>query len=82
MAVTEPKKINDIGVFIVTSVSATWAYVWFFLVLGVISPGEVELWEAILTVAFFVILIILAYIADRFNARKEKKEDKNAKQAI
>lgn len=82
MAVTEPKKINDIGVFIVTSVSATWAYIWFFLVLGVISPGEVELWEAILTVAFFIILIILAYIADRYNARQEKKEDRNAKQAI
>lgn len=82
MAVDEVKKIFDLGVFIVTSISATWAYIWFFLVLGVISPGEVELWEAILTVAFFVILIILAYIADRYKARSEKASDKEAKQAI
>lgn len=79
MAVTEVKKINDLGVFIVTSVSATWAYVWFFLVLGVISPGEVEMWEAFLTVGFFLILLILAYIADRRNARMEKKGVKDAK---
>jgi len=39
MAVTEVKKIFDVGVFAVTSIAATWAYVWFFLVLGVISPG-------------------------------------------
>lgn len=82
MAVNEVKKIYDVGVFVVTSVSATWAYVWFFLVLGVITPGEVEVWEAILTVVFFILLIILAYSADRYKARTENKEQANEKQAI
>jgi solute carrier family 8 (sodium/calcium exchanger) len=41
MAVDEVKKIYDMGVFVITSIAATWAYVWFFLVLAVISPGVV-----------------------------------------
>lgn len=82
MAVTEVKKIFDVGVFAVTSIAATWAYVWFFLVLGVISPGEVEVWEAFLTVGFFIMLIILAYMADRYKARQVNKEDEIEKNAL
>jgi len=43
--------------------------------LKVISEGEVELWEAILTLVFFFILIILSYTADKINERKLKKEE-------
>jgi len=82
MAVDEVKKIFDMGVFVITSISATWAYIWFYLVLAVISPGFVELWEAILTVFFFVILCVLAYLADRHNAKKVSKADQDAANAI
>jgi solute carrier family 8 (sodium/calcium exchanger) len=75
MAVDEVKKIYDMGVFVVTSIAATWAYVWFYLVLAVISPGVVELWEAVLTVVFFLILVVLAYGADRYKAKKVSKAD-------
>lgn len=68
------KKIFDYGVFVVTAISATWAYIWFYLVLTVISPGQVEPWEAWLTVGFFLILCVLAYLADRYNARKVNKK--------
>merc|ERR1712150_229287 len=36
-----------------------------FLVMDVISPGEVRLWEAIVTLLFFPILVLLAYAADK-----------------
>ena len=80
MAVTETKQIYGVGVFIVTSVAATWAYVWFFLVLTVISPGVVELWEAILTLAFFIILIICAYAADVVKSKQVNKEEQREKE--
>lgn len=65
MSVTEVKKIFDVRVFAITAISSTWAYVWFYLVLAVISPDYVELWEALLTFGFMLILLIFAYSADR-----------------
>jgi len=82
MAVKEVKKIFDMGVFITTSIASVFAYVWLFLVLQVISPGEVELWEAILTFSYFVILVILAYAADRYKASQvdhEKQQEESTK---
>lgn len=77
MSVVEIKKIADMGVFIVTATASTFAYFWFFLVLTVISKDVVELWEALLTIGFFFILVILAYGADRVNAKKlNNAEDK------
>lgn len=58
------KKIKDLGVFTVTTIFATFAYIWLFIVL---SDGKVMMWEAILTLAFFFILVIVAYIADKLN---------------
>ena len=62
----ETKKIFDVRVFIWTAVASTWAYVWFFLVLTVITPNYVDLWEAILTFCQFIILCIVAYGCDRW----------------
>ena len=71
MAVSDgPKKIDDMGVFAVTCSASFFAYVWLYLVLMVISPDVVELWEAILTLVFFLILIITAYAADKINEKR------------
>ena len=61
----ETKRINSFGVFLTTAFFAVFAYVWMFLVLAVISPDVMEIWEAALTLLFFPILVILAYIADK-----------------
>ena len=37
----EPKKIDDVGVFIITAIFSVWAYVWMFIVLKVWTPEEV-----------------------------------------
>lgn len=71
------KKINDMGVFGITAVASVFAYVWLFLVLAVISKGVVELWEALLTLGFFFILITLAFLADIKNAKKQAKKEHN-----
>jgi solute carrier family 8 (sodium/calcium exchanger) len=66
----EPKKIFDVRVFMWTAVASTWAYIWFFLVLTVISPNYVELWEAIVTFLQFVILCLVAYGCDKWTGSK------------
>ena len=33
-----PKKVNDLGVFAITSVASLWAYIWLYLCLEIFSP--------------------------------------------
>ena len=72
---TEVKPILDVGVFLVTCVFSVFAYVWFYLVLVVISPNRIELWEALVTFGFMIILVILAYTADRCRAKSVDKDE-------
>ena len=69
------KKVQDAGVFAITTVWSVIAYVWLYIVL---LDGEVAHWEAYLTLGFFFALIIMAYIADCLR-RKTIKEREDAK---
>ena len=71
----ELKQIKMVGVFISTAAFSSWAYIWFFLVLVVISPGYVELWEALVTLGFMVMLIVIAYSCDKAHENKENQEE-------
>jgi len=64
-----------LGVFIATALFSTWAYIWFFLVLVVISPGYVEMWEALVTLGFMGVLVVVAYCCDKSHQGKENKEE-------
>ncbi|PSN44272.1 Sodium/calcium exchanger 3 [Blattella germanica] len=61
----EVRKIKHLRVFFVTATWSVFAYVWLYLILSVISVGEVEVWEGILTFLFFPATVLTAYIADR-----------------
>jgi len=61
----EVRKIKHLRVFFVTATWSVFAYVWLYLILAVISRGEVEVWEAFLTFLFFPMTVATAYIADR-----------------
>lgn len=60
----ECKKVSQFTVFVLTSAWSLWAYIWMLLVMKVISPGVVEIWEAFLTLLFFPILTLMAYGQD------------------
>ncbi len=64
----DTKKVDDMGVFATTCVFSMFAYIWLYVVLQLWTPGFVTLSEAIITLLFFVLLIIIAFTADRFNA--------------
>lgn len=67
------KKIDDVGVFIVTSLFSVWAYIWMFLVLTVFSPGYVTAAEAWITLIFTLLLIVMAYSCDLCRQRAKAK---------
>ncbi|XP_045486058.1 sodium/calcium exchanger 3 isoform X1 [Pieris rapae] len=61
----EVRKIKHLRVFLVTASWSVFAYVWLYLILAVISPSEVEVWEGFVTFLFFPATVLTAYIADR-----------------
>ncbi|KAK6940999.1 Sodium/calcium exchanger membrane region [Dillenia turbinata] len=61
----ELKKISDIGVWLVELFWSFWAYFWLYIILEVWSPGVVTLWESLLTVLQFGLLLIHAYAQDK-----------------
>ncbi|XP_036379881.1 sodium/calcium exchanger 2a isoform X2 [Megalops cyprinoides] len=61
----ESRKIKHLRVFFITSFWSIFAYIWLYLILAVISPGVVEVWEALVTLLYFPVCVILAWIADR-----------------
>ena len=61
----ESRRIKGIKVFAITSVSGIFAYVWLFIILVIVSPSVVDVWEAALTFLFFPILVFLAWAADK-----------------
>ncbi|VVD00967.1 unnamed protein product [Leptidea sinapis] len=61
----EVRKIKHLRVFLVTATWSIFAYVWLYLILAVISPSEVEVWEGAVTFLFFPATVLTAYIADR-----------------
>ena len=76
----EVRRIAAFRVFALTAVFSLFAYVWLALILLMISPEIVEVWEAILTFAFFPLLVIVAYLVDKncFRQKKAKNKDEAA----
>ncbi|XP_008281271.1 sodium/calcium exchanger 2b isoform X9 [Stegastes partitus] len=61
----ETRKIKHLRVFFITAFWSIFAYIWLYLILSVMSPGVVEVWEALVTLLYFPVCVILAWIADR-----------------
>ncbi|KAK2911934.1 hypothetical protein Q8A67_004067 [Cirrhinus molitorella] len=61
----EVRKIKHLRVFFITASWSIFAYIWLYLILAVISPGIVQVWEALVTLFFFPVCVLMAWIADR-----------------
>ena len=83
MAVQSPgvKKVADLGVFSITSVSSLLAYVWMYIVLQVWSKGVIEVPEAVITFLFFFLLLGLAFMADKINEKRRKRRARREEEA-
>ncbi|XP_057276062.1 sodium/calcium exchanger 3 isoform X7 [Pezoporus wallicus] len=61
----ETRKIKHLRVFFVTAAWSIFAYIWLYMILAVFSPGVVQVWEGLLTLFFFPLCVLLAWVADR-----------------
>ncbi|XP_035811495.2 sodium/calcium exchanger 3 isoform X1 [Amphiprion ocellaris] len=61
----EVRKVKHLRVFFITAGWSIFAYIWLYMILAVFSPNEVQVWEGLVTLAFFPICVILAWVADR-----------------
>uniref|UniRef100_I3KU70 Solute carrier family 8 member 3 n=2 Tax=Oreochromis TaxID=8139 RepID=I3KU70_ORENI len=61
----EVRKVKHLRVFFVTAGWSIFAYIWLYMILAVFSPNEVQVWEGLVTLAFFPICVVLAWVADR-----------------
>ncbi|KAL4239458.1 hypothetical protein ACF0H5_000273 [Mactra antiquata] len=68
------KRLAMIKVFAVTCIFSLFAYIWLIIILVVVTPDYVDLWEAFVTLLMFPGMVILAYIADKdFCSRGPRK---------
>lgn len=54
-----------------------FAYIWLFLIIKYISPNEIELWEATVTLLLFPLLMVFAYATDTNWCGKKPEHSKN-----
>jgi len=59
------KKVEAINVLYITAAASVFAYFWLYLMVEVITPGEVHIWEAAVTCGFFPLLLLVAFAADK-----------------
>lgn len=62
----ESRKIAQPVVYSITAFASVFAYVWLIIILLVWTPDQITLPEAILTFAFFPLLVLFAYYADKW----------------
>ena len=63
--VRRPLKIKYLRVFAVTATWSVLAYVWLYVIVVANTTDLVEPWEALLTLLFFPLLTLWAWIADK-----------------
>lgn len=61
----ETRKIAELGVYKTTAFFSVFAYIWLIIILVLITPDKVDIWEALVTFLMFPLLLGLAYAADR-----------------
>lgn len=71
----EIRRIKNYKVFLTTAAWSAFAYIWMFIVLVVITPNQVTVWEAVITFLSFPVLVVNSYMAEKnfFIKTKEKE---------
>ncbi|KAI6213531.1 Sodium/calcium exchanger 2 [Aphelenchoides besseyi] len=61
---TEVRRQKHLDVFFVTATWSIFAYIWMYVILAVITPGVIDIWEGVVTFAFFPLTVLTAWITD------------------
>jgi Ca2+/Na+ antiporter len=79
LAASKIKKVYNLCSFLTTTAFATAAYVWLFVVLLVVSPGVIEIKEAIITLLGYPLLIITIWATEKMSENMYKDEETERK---
>jgi len=61
----DTRMIEEFGVFVITAICSLWAYFWLIVSLEYASKDEVDLWEGLLTLAMFPLLVLVSWLQDK-----------------
>mmetsp|Transcript_46280 Transcript_46280/g.110123 ORF Transcript_46280/g.110123 Transcript_46280/m.110123 type:complete len:869 (+) Transcript_46280:185-2791(+) len=61
----EIRFIKDLSVFGVTACFSVFAYLWLWCIVSLSSKNVIDMWESVVTLIFFPILVGLAFVADK-----------------
>lgn len=57
--------IKDTGVYHCTILFQSFAYIWLYIIVSVISPEIIDIWEAVFTWAMMPVLVIVCFLVDK-----------------
>lgn len=60
----ETRQLKELGVFGITSFCSVFAYLWLVFIVTIVSPDVVEVWEGVVTLLFFPLLVGVSYMSD------------------
>jgi len=58
-------KVEQYGVFLITAFFAVEAYIWLLIIIDFNTPEVIDIWEAVVTLLHFPLMLVLAYGQDR-----------------
>mmetsp|Transcript_26599 Transcript_26599/g.61110 ORF Transcript_26599/g.61110 Transcript_26599/m.61110 type:complete len:887 (+) Transcript_26599:194-2854(+) len=73
----EVRFIKELSVYAITATCSVLAYLWLLVILLLTTPDVVDIWEGLLTLFYFPILVVLAFWADKgyFTPGGKQEED-------
>jgi len=75
------RHIKELPVFYITAAFSLLAYVWLIVILQVVTPNIVDVWEGLVTLIAFPLLVYVAYQADISNDEEVTFDDSPEGQA-
>ena len=51
--------------FCITAMFSVFAYIWLIIILVANTENKVDVWEAVVTLLMFPLLVVIAYLADK-----------------
>jgi len=76
----DTRKIDNVPVFVVTAIFSLVAYVWMVIIVDVISPNVIDIWEGIVTFLLLPVMVAVSYVTDKgwLFPSKSETEDSQA----
>lgn len=68
------KRIKHYGVFVNVQIIGIITYAWIFVAMTIVSKDMIEIWEAIITLVLYFLMLIYLYIFDKFISKKQKNK--------